>query len=96
MYNTKFVQKLAFAYRNCPLSLETTKHFQAYINSLLCSGIDNFINVLLMTVNGLILIFTLGTCLQSVKQDWETFRFYKLYDDLIRGNSTNTSKNTTE
>jgi len=30
MYNTKFVQKLAFAYRNCPLSLETTKHFQAY------------------------------------------------------------------
>jgi len=38
MYNTKFVQKLAFAYRNCPLtpfSLETTKHFQAYINSLL-------------------------------------------------------------
>ena len=35
MYNTKFVQKLAFAYRNCPLSLETAKHFQAYINSLL-------------------------------------------------------------
>ena len=35
MYDTKFVQKLAFAYRNCPLSLETTKHFQAYINSLL-------------------------------------------------------------
>jgi len=25
MYNTKFVQKLAFAYRNCPLSLETTR-----------------------------------------------------------------------
>jgi len=41
MYNTKFVQKLAFAYRNCPLSRETTKHFQAYINSLLCSGIEN-------------------------------------------------------
>jgi len=31
MYNAKFVQKLAFAYRNCPLSLETTKHFLAYI-----------------------------------------------------------------
>jgi len=31
MYNTKFVQKLAFAYRNCPLSLETTKHFQTYM-----------------------------------------------------------------
>ena len=31
MYNIKFVQKLAFAYRSCPLSLETTKHFQAYI-----------------------------------------------------------------
>jgi len=31
MYNIKFVQKLAFAYRNCPLSLETTKHFQALI-----------------------------------------------------------------
>ena len=42
MYNTKFVQKLAFAYRNCPLSLETTKHFQAYINSLLWSGVENF------------------------------------------------------
>jgi len=27
MYNTKFVQKLAFAYRNCTLSLDTTKHF---------------------------------------------------------------------
>ena len=35
MYNTKFVQKLAFAYRNCPFSPETTKHFQAYIISLL-------------------------------------------------------------
>jgi len=35
MYNTKFVHKLAFAYhRNCPLSLGTTKHFQAYINGL--------------------------------------------------------------
>ena len=42
MYNTKFVQKLAFAYRNCPLSLEATKHFQAYINSLLWSGVENF------------------------------------------------------
>jgi len=42
MYNTKFVQKLAFAYRNCPLSLETTKHFQTYINSLLRPGIENF------------------------------------------------------
>jgi len=42
MYNTKFVQKLAFAYRNCPLSLEITKHLQAYINSLLRSGIENF------------------------------------------------------
>ena len=30
MYNS--VQKLAFAYRNCPLSLETTKHFQTYIS----------------------------------------------------------------
>jgi len=39
MYNAKIVQKLAFAYRNCPLSLETTKHFQAYINSLLWSDI---------------------------------------------------------
>ena len=39
MYSTKFVQKLAFAYRTCPLSLETTKHFQAYINSVLWSGI---------------------------------------------------------
>jgi len=28
----------------------------------------------------------------SVKQDWETFRFYKLYNNLIRGNSTNSSK----
>ena len=35
MYNTKFVKKLAFAYRNCLLSLETAKHFQTYINSLL-------------------------------------------------------------
>jgi len=42
MYNTKFVQKLAFAYRNCPLSLETTKHSQTYINSLSWSGIENF------------------------------------------------------
>jgi len=42
MYNTKFVQKLALAYRNCPLNLETTRHFQAYINSLLWSGIENF------------------------------------------------------
>jgi len=39
MHSTKFVQKLAFAYRTCPLSLETTKHFQAYINSVLWSGI---------------------------------------------------------
>ena len=36
MCNSKFfLKKLAFAYRNCPLSLKTTKHFQAYINSLL-------------------------------------------------------------
>jgi len=42
MYDTKFVQKLAFSYRNCPLSLETTKHFQTYINSLLWSGIEIF------------------------------------------------------
>jgi len=34
MYNTKLVQTLAFAYSHCPLSLETTKHFQTYINSL--------------------------------------------------------------
>jgi len=39
MYNTKFVQTLAFTYRNCPLSLETTKHMKTYINSLLWSGI---------------------------------------------------------
>jgi len=30
MYNAKFAQKLAFAYRSWPLSLETTKHFQAF------------------------------------------------------------------
>ena len=41
-YVTNCVQKLAFAYRNYPLSLETTKHFQAYINSLLRSGVENF------------------------------------------------------
>jgi len=95
MYNNKFVQKLAFAYRNCPLSLETTKHLQAYINSLSWSGIENFPNSAVYDiVNGLILIFAQRTGLQSVKQDWETFRFYKLYNNLIRGNSTNSSKNT--
>jgi len=34
MYNTELVQKLAFAYLNSPLRLETTKHFQAYNHSL--------------------------------------------------------------
>jgi len=28
-----FIQKLAFAYRNCPLSLKTTKHFHIENNS---------------------------------------------------------------
>ena len=55
------------------------------------------LNVLFMTVDGLVLIFAQRTAgLQSVKQDWETFRFYKLFNDLIRGNSTNFSKNTIE
>jgi len=49
-----------------------------------------------MTVNRLILILAQMTGLQSVEQDWETFRFYNLYNTLIRGNSTNTSKNTIE
>ena len=31
MYNTKFVQTLAFAYRNCPLSLEVCGIFILYI-----------------------------------------------------------------
>jgi len=91
MYNTKFVQQLAFAYRNCPLSLETAKHFQAYLNSLLWSGIENFPKCVVCDINGLILIFAQRTGLQSVKQDWETFSFYKLYNNLIRGNSTNSS-----
>jgi len=47
-------------------------------------------------VNGLILIFVQRTNLQSVKQDWEAFRFYKLYNNLVRGNSTDSSKNTIE
>jgi len=65
MYNTKFVQKLAFAYRNCPLILETTKHFQAYINCLLWSGIENFPKCAVYDiVNGLILIFAQRTNLQ--------------------------------
>jgi len=60
MYKTKFVQKLAFAYRSCALSLETTKHFQAYINSLLSSGIENFPKCAVYDiVSGLILIFAL-------------------------------------
>jgi len=58
MYNTKFVQKLAFAYRNCPLSLETTKHFLAYTDSFLWSGIENFPKCAIYDiVNGLIVIF---------------------------------------
>ena len=92
MYNTKVGKKLAFAYRNCPLSLETTKHFQAYINSLLLSGIENFPKCAVYDiVCGLILVFVQRTGLQSVKQDWETFRFYKLYNNLIWGNSANSS-----
>ena len=59
------------------------------------SGNENFpICAVYDIVNGLILIFAQRTGLQSIKQDWETFRFYKLYNNLIRGNSTNTSKNT--
>jgi len=77
--------------------METTKHFQAYINSLLWSGIENFPkSAVYDIVNGLILIFAQRTNLQSVKQDWEAFRFYKLYNTRIRGNSTNSSKNTIE
>jgi len=38
-----------------------------------------------MAVNGLILILAQRTGLQSVKQDWETFRFYKLYNNLGTG-----------
>jgi len=96
MYNSKFVQKLVFAYRICPLSLETIKHFQAYINCLLWSGIENFPKCAVFDiVNGLILIIAQRTNLQSVKQDWEAFRFYKLYNNLIWGNSTNSSKNPT-
>ena len=69
MCNTKFVQKLASAYRNCPLSLETTKHFQAYINSLLWSAIENFPKFAVYDiVNGLTLISARRTGLQSVKQ----------------------------
>jgi len=57
MCNTEFVQKLAFAYRNCPLSPETTKHFQAYINSLLWPCIENFPKCAVYDiVDGLILI----------------------------------------
>jgi len=49
------------------------------------------------TVNRLISILAQRTGLQSLKQDWETFRFYKMYNiNLIRGNSTNSSKNTIE
>jgi len=59
------------------------------------SGNENFpICAVYDIVNGLILIFVQRTGLQSIKQDWEKFRFYKLYNNLIRGNSTNTSKNT--
>jgi len=47
-----------------------------------------FLNVLFI-VNGLMMISAQGTGLQSVKQDWKTFRFYKLYNYLIRRNSTN-------
>jgi len=49
IYHTKFVQKLAFTYRNCPLSLETIKHCLARIDSLLWSSMKIFLNVLLMT-----------------------------------------------
>ena len=60
-------------------------------------GIENFPKCAVYDiVNRLILIFAQRTGLQSVKQDWETFRFYKLYSNLIRGNSTNFSKNTIE
>jgi len=96
IYNTKFVQKLAFTFRNCLFSLETIKHFK-HTSKVSCDLVLKiFINVLLMTVNRLILILAQMTGLQSVEQDWETFRFYKLYNTLIRGNSTNTSKNTIE
>ena len=72
MYNTKFVQKLAFAYQ---LSLETTKQFQTYINSFLLSGIENFPKCAVYDiVNGLVVIFAQKTGLQSVKQDWDTDR----------------------
>jgi len=58
MCNTKF----AFAYRNCPLSLETTKPFQAYINSLLWYGIENFPKCAVYDiVNGLNAMDTEGT-----------------------------------
>jgi len=60
-------------------------------------GIENFPKgAVYDIVNGLILIFAQRTKLQSVKQDWEAFKFYKLYNNLIRGNSTNSSKNTIE
>jgi len=37
MYSTKFVQKLAFAYRNCPLSLETANYSPRHSHILLDS-----------------------------------------------------------
>jgi len=68
MYNTKFAQKLAFAYRNCPLSLETTKHFQANINSICDLVLKIFLNVLFTTqlMDLYILIFAQRAGLQSV------------------------------
>ena len=49
--NTKFVQKLAFAYRNCPLSLEATKHFASmHTSTVSCDPVLKiFLNVLFMT-----------------------------------------------
>jgi len=49
MCNIKFVPKLAFVYRNCPLSLETTKRFQAYINMNGAKLVVNASSLLLAT-----------------------------------------------
>jgi len=54
MYNTKFVQKLAFAYRNCPLSLEIT-NYSTHTSTVSCDlALKIFSNCAVYdTVNGL-------------------------------------------